>query len=35
MTATGTMIADPADEGVLNVAGLDSSLPRLITGFVR
>ncbi len=35
MTATGMMIADPADEGVLNVAGLDSSLPRLITGFVR
>jgi 60 kDa SS-A/Ro ribonucleoprotein len=35
MTATGMMIADPAGEGVLNVAGLDSSLPRLITGFVR
>ena len=35
MTATGMLIADPADDGVLNVAGLDSSLPRLITGFVR
>jgi 60 kDa SS-A/Ro ribonucleoprotein len=35
MTATGVMIAESADEGVLNVAGLDSSLPRLITGFVR
>lgn len=35
MTATGMMIGDPADEGVLSVAGLDASLPRLITGFVR
>jgi 60 kDa SS-A/Ro ribonucleoprotein len=35
MTATGMMIGDPADEGVLNVAGLDGSVPRLITWFVR
>jgi hypothetical protein len=35
MTATGMMIADPADEGVLSMAGLDGSLPRLNTSFVR
>ena len=35
MTATGMMIGDPADDGVLNVAGLDASLPRVIAGFVR
>jgi hypothetical protein len=35
MTATGMMIGDVADEGVLNVAGLDGTLPRLITWFVR
>lgn len=35
MTAAGYSIADPRDEGVLNVAGLDASLPTLINGFVR
>lgn len=35
MTATGYSIMDPKDEGVLQVAGLDSSLPKLITGFIR
>lgn len=35
MTAAGYSIGDPLDEGVLNVAGLDGSLPKLITGFVR
>jgi len=35
MTATGMRIADPADVGVLNVAGLDASLPQIITGFIR
>jgi 60 kDa SS-A/Ro ribonucleoprotein len=35
MTATGMMIGDVADEGVLNVAGLDGTLPGLITWFVR
>ncbi len=35
MTAVGYSIGDPGDPGVLNVAGLDSSLPKLITGFVR
>jgi len=35
MTATGMTIGDPLDEGVLNVAGLDGSLPKVIIGFVR
>ena len=35
MTATGQTIADPSDEGVLGVAGLDGALPKLITGFIR
>jgi 60 kDa SS-A/Ro ribonucleoprotein len=35
MTATGYSIADPSDEGVLGVAGLDGALPKLITGFIR
>jgi 60 kDa SS-A/Ro ribonucleoprotein len=35
MTATGMGIADPADVGVLNVAGLDASLPQIIAGFIR
>jgi 60 kDa SS-A/Ro ribonucleoprotein len=35
MTATGISIGDPADPGVLNIAGLDGSLPKLIAGFVR
>jgi 60 kDa SS-A/Ro ribonucleoprotein len=35
MTATGYSIADPATENVLQIAGLDSSLPLLVTGFLR
>jgi 60 kDa SS-A/Ro ribonucleoprotein len=35
MTATGMSIGDPADPGVLNIAGLDGALPKLIAGFVR
>jgi len=35
MTATGYSIADPGDPGVLNVAGLDGALPKLIAGFFR
>jgi 60 kDa SS-A/Ro ribonucleoprotein len=35
MTAAGYSIADSRDDGVLNVAGLDASLPTLITGFIR
>jgi 60 kDa SS-A/Ro ribonucleoprotein len=35
MTATGYSIADPRDEGVLQVAGRDGALPKLITGFIR
>lgn len=35
MAANGHSIADPRDEGVLNVAGLDASLPLVVNGFVR
>ncbi|MGW6501238.1 hypothetical protein, partial [Nonomuraea angiospora] len=35
MTAVGYSIGDPGDEGVLNVAGLDASLPLVVNGFVR
>jgi 60 kDa SS-A/Ro ribonucleoprotein len=35
MTATGMSIGDAADEGTLNVAGLDASLPKVIGGFIR
>lgn len=35
MTSTGFTIADPADPGMLDVAGLDSTVPNLITDFAR
>lgn len=35
MTAVGHTIADPRDEGVLNMAGMDASLPKVALGFVR
>ncbi|MFG2074584.1 TROVE domain-containing protein [Nonomuraea maritima] len=35
MTAVGHTIGDPQDDGVLNVAGLDASLPLIVNGFVR
>ncbi|GII86208.1 hypothetical protein Ssi03_41980 [Sphaerisporangium siamense] len=35
MTATGHSIGDPRDDGVLNVAGLDASLPLVVNGFIR
>jgi hypothetical protein len=35
MTVTGYSIGDLQDDGVLNVAGLDGALPKLITGFIR
>ncbi|MBT2229762.1 TROVE domain-containing protein [Nonomuraea sp. NEAU-A123] len=35
MTAAGYSIADPKDAGVLNVIGLDASLPLIVNGFVR
>ena len=35
MTAAGQQILDPKDEAVLAVAGLDSSLPKVISGFIR
>ncbi|WP_158558109.1 TROVE domain-containing protein [Spongiactinospora gelatinilytica] len=35
MTAAGYTIGDPADPGVLNIAGIDASLPMLVNGFIR
>ncbi|GAA3601907.1 TROVE domain-containing protein [Nonomuraea rosea] len=35
MTAAGYSIGDPEDERVLNVVGLDASLPMIVNGFVR
>jgi 60 kDa SS-A/Ro ribonucleoprotein len=35
MTANGMSIGDAADEGVPHVAGLDGSLPKLISCFIR
>jgi 60 kDa SS-A/Ro ribonucleoprotein len=35
MTATGHTIGDPKDEGVLNMAGLDASLPMVVSSFLR
>lgn len=35
LTATGHTIGDPQDEGVLNIAGLDASLPMVVNGFIR
>ena len=34
MTAAGHSIVDPQDDGVLNIAGFDSSLPQLVASFV-
>ncbi|MEU6741895.1 TROVE domain-containing protein [Streptosporangium sandarakinum] len=35
MTASGYSIGDPDDAGVLNVMGLDASLPLVVNGFLR
>ncbi|MEV7013598.1 TROVE domain-containing protein [Streptosporangium sp. NPDC051022] len=35
MTPAGHSIGDPGDPGVLNVAGVDASLPMIVNGFVR
>jgi 60 kDa SS-A/Ro ribonucleoprotein len=35
MTAAGHSIGEPGDPGVLNVAGMDASLPKVVGGFVR
>jgi len=35
MAANGMTIADPKDAGVLNMAGVDASLPMVVNGFVR
>lgn len=34
MTATNFSIADPADQGMLDIVGFDSSVPTLISGFL-
>jgi 60 kDa SS-A/Ro ribonucleoprotein len=35
MAANGHSIGDPRDEGVLNMAGVDASLPLVVNGFIR
>ncbi|MFD0534716.1 hypothetical protein ACFQY7_14050 [Actinomadura luteofluorescens] len=35
MAANGHTIGDPRDEGVLNMAGLDASLPMVVNGYIR
>ena len=35
MTPNGHSVGDPRDEGVLNMAGLDASLPMVVNGFIR
>jgi 60 kDa SS-A/Ro ribonucleoprotein len=35
MTAAGHTIGEPGDPGILNIAGMDASLPKVITGFIR
>ncbi|XVQ14100.1 TROVE domain-containing protein [Spirillospora sp. CA-255316] len=35
MTPVGHSIGDPRDGGVLNIAGLDASLPMVVNGFIR
>jgi 60 kDa SS-A/Ro ribonucleoprotein len=35
MTSTGFTIADPADSGMLDVAGFDADTPNIISGFSR
>jgi 60 kDa SS-A/Ro ribonucleoprotein len=35
MTPAGHSIGDPKDGGVLNIAGLDASLPMVVNGFIR
>ncbi|MEV4004231.1 TROVE domain-containing protein [Actinomadura sp. NPDC049753] len=35
MAANGHTVGDPRDEGVLNMAGLDASLPMVVNGYIR
>jgi 60 kDa SS-A/Ro ribonucleoprotein len=35
LAATGHTIGEPGDPGVLNIAGMDASLPQVVTGFIR
>ncbi|MEU9844933.1 TROVE domain-containing protein [Actinomadura sp. NPDC048032] len=35
MAANGHTIGNPRDEGVLNMAGLDASLPMVVNGYIR
>ena len=34
-SATEFTLADPADGGMLDVAGMDSSMPQIISDFIR
>jgi 60 kDa SS-A/Ro ribonucleoprotein len=35
MTATGSSIADPSDAGMLDISGMDSTVPNVISDFIR
>ena len=35
LAANGYTIGEPQDAGVLNVAGMDASLPRVVSAFIR
>lgn len=35
MTPAGHTIGEPGDPGILNVAGMDASLPKVVSGFIR
>jgi 60 kDa SS-A/Ro ribonucleoprotein len=35
MVAVGHTIGEPGDPGVLNLAGMDASLPKVVAGFIR
>lgn len=35
LAAAGHSIADPRDEGVLQIGGFDATLPRVVAGFLR
>jgi 60 kDa SS-A/Ro ribonucleoprotein len=35
MAANGYTIGEPRDAGVLNVAGMDASLPKIVSAFIR
>jgi 60 kDa SS-A/Ro ribonucleoprotein len=35
LAANGHTIGEPHDAGVLNVAGMDASLPKVVSAFIR